>query len=114
MCVNFDEYGGDWSYSDWYKNKKPASEEEFEVKGKIITLSTYKGDNSMQSTMILTASDGAPDDHSLKTNNGYIVSVFAQFNCGQADNEILKNNTEDFNQREEVKTAKLILKSIDF
>lgn len=113
MCVSFDEYGGDWSYSDWFKGEKPASTEQFKVNGQTLTLATYAGDNSMLSNMILS-STGTPDDHSVATNNGYIVSVNAQFNCTQADYEILKNNSEDFNQREEVKTAKLILKSINF
>lgn len=114
MCLSFDEYGGPWSYGSWSSGKSPASREQFNVNGTAITLATYKGNNSMLSQMVLTTPNHKDGDHFVSTQNGYIVSVSAEFNCGQADAEILEKMTDNFNEREEVKTAKLIMKSIKF
>jgi len=114
MCLSFDEYGGSWSYSNWFAGKRPVSSEQFKVNSTNITLATYKGANSMQSQMVLFTPNHKDGDHFISTKNGYVVSVSAQFNCGQADYKILENMTEDFSQREEVKTAKLIMKSISY
>lgn len=114
MCVSFGEYGGEWLHYNWLESESPDSTEQIEVNGKTLTLATYGGSSSMLSFMILSEPNNSMGIEYIDTNNDYTVSVTARFNCVQSDQEILETSTEDFNQREEVKTAKLIMKSLSY
>jgi hypothetical protein len=125
MCVTFDEYSGNgWSTSNWNLGT-PISSQQVNINGKNLTLATYKGtaivdgndssqpSPSMADEMVLfNPSDTGSGDHFIDTNNNYVVSVSAQFNCQQGGFPSGTNLNQGFTQRPETATAKLIIESV--
>ncbi len=113
MCVTFDEYSGNgWQQSNWSLGSILTSQQ-VNANNTNLSLVTYKGATPMQDEMVLyNPADTANGNHFINTNNGYVVSVSAQFNCQQGGFPAGANLNADFTQQPETATAKLIMQSI--
>lgn len=126
MCVTFDEYSGNgWDTSNWDLGT-PISSQQVNINGETLTLATYKSNaivdgssqqspSSMADEMVLyNPSDTSSGNHFVNTNNGYVVSVSAEFNCQQGGFPATTNLNADFATQPETATAKLIMESLKF
>jgi hypothetical protein len=113
MCVSFDEYSGTGWLTSNARLGTLLTSEPFQSGSTRVSLNTYKGDTPMQDYLLLLGTtSNSHGNRYISTENGYFVSVHANFNCGQGGFPEGSNLNADFNSQPETATAKLVMKSI--